>query len=128
MYNFILQVIMILSLGAVVFIATRALPRLTDVTGDKPRRANLFDRAIIRRIPLDKLDTRAHFFMEKFLRKVKLLIMKTDNYVDDRIVRLKKSKNGKTQEDIKEHIEVIVSEKEDIQSDEETSQNGEKTL
>jgi len=119
---------MILSLGAVVFIATRALPRLTDVTGDKPRRANLFDRAIIRRIPLDKLDTRAHFFMEKFLRKVKLLIMKTDNYVDDRIVRLKKSKNGKTQEDIKEHIEVIVSEKEDIQSDEETSQNGEKTL
>jgi hypothetical protein len=109
MYNFTLQIITIVSLGIIVYLLTRALPRVPEkerVTQSSV--GNFLNRKIGRHIPLEKLDARAHSLIEKILRKFKVLVMKTDNFVDDRIDQLKKTKKGNGDEkNIREHVELI---------------------
>jgi hypothetical protein len=130
MYNFTLQIIILVSLTVVVLVSARALPRLTEEEKRaESRRANFFDRAIVSKLPLDKFDRQAHTFLEKFLRRLKVLVMKTDNFVDDRINRVKKTKNEKTNGSVLgESTEKIGEEKENSQVIEATSQEEEKSL
>jgi len=130
MYNFTLQVITIVSLGIIVYLLTRALPRVPEKERvSQSSVGDFFDRKIGRHIPLEKLDARAHSLIEKILRKIKVLVMKTDNFVDDRIDQLKKTKKSSGEEkNIREHVELIAGIKSEESISEDASQGQENQL
>ena len=87
MYDFLLQTIFFVSLGLVVYILARAVPRVSD-TGEAMHTPGRFDRLLMK-LPLHKIDERLNVFFEKTLRTMKVWIMKSGNVVDERISRLK---------------------------------------
>ena len=130
MYNFVLQTVMFVSLGIVVLLVARALPRVPDRgTPQQTRMHSFFDRMISKRIPLDKLDSFAQSFSEKVLRKTKVIVMKTDNFVDDHLDRVKRVKErSRDGESIKEHVDKITESKNENGAPDASLQNDETSL
>lgn len=91
MYNFVLQIIVFGSLGLIIYLLVRAMPRVIDAPAPS-RPANFFDK-LMGKIPVAKIDQNINSFFAKFLRKLKVIIMKIDNFVNDRLGKLTK-KNG----------------------------------
>jgi len=85
---FIIQIILTLSFGVVIVVASRALPRLPE-ENKEARRNGSWTLAIEKRLPLQKIDAAMHSVLEKVLRKAKLFIMKADNSVNKQISKLK---------------------------------------
>lgn len=92
MYDFFLQIAFFSSLGVMVFLFARAVPRVSD-TGELPHPPGAFDR-LLRSLPLSEIDERLNTFFEKLLRKMKVLVMKVDNQINRGINKVKKP-NGK---------------------------------
>jgi len=93
---FLVQIVLIISLGAIIVIASRALPRLPEENRE-PRRNGSWTLVIEKKLPLERIDAAMHSILEKALRKAKLFIMKADNSVNIQLGRLKKTtpaKNG----------------------------------
>ena len=93
MYEFLLQIILIAGLGAMVYILARALPRVPEVDGapSAPLPARL--ERWVKKLPLAEIDAAILSFLEKVLRKVRVVIMKIENAVNSGISRLRKG-NG----------------------------------
>ncbi len=98
MYNFILQIITMLSLGVMIYLIARAVPRVSE---EIPRPESKVDRWFIF-LRIEKIDSLFGNFLEKFLRRIKLIIMKLDNITSDHLDKIKKSKinnNGNKSEE-----------------------------
>jgi len=95
MYDFILQIIVMLSLGAVIYLMARAVPRVTEMEA-AVREPNYFDR-LLKKIPLEKIDAFLSAFFEKFLRKSKVFILKADNSLTKHLHNLKPDNTIKTE-------------------------------
>lgn len=94
MYNFILQIAIMVSLGVVIYLMARVVPRMGDEIS-KP--AVKFDHWVDS-IKLEKIDVFLSTFLEKFLRKIKLFLMKLDNVTNGYLDKIKKAKpNGNSQ-------------------------------
>jgi len=87
MYNFVLQLIVFTSLGIVVYLMARALPRVSD--SETTRGPNWIDR-LMKRVPTQEIDRGINVFLVKFLRKLKLVILKIDNFISHRLGKLSK--------------------------------------
>ena len=93
-YNLILQIIVFASLGTVVVILGRALPRIEDESAVSQSRRGYLER-ISKKIPFERLDEAINIFFHKVLRKVKIVIMKADNVVSEKLHNFgKKGKSG----------------------------------
>ncbi|MEK7641021.1 MAG: hypothetical protein AAB389_03430 [Patescibacteria group bacterium] len=86
--NFLLQIIVFSSLGLVIYLIARAVPRMPENI-EPPRRANFFDR-LMSKIPMSKIDDRLNSFLAKFLRRSRVVTMKMDNFINDRLGKLSK--------------------------------------
>ena len=99
MYNFILQIVIVLSLGVIIYLIARTIPRTTnesEASGlPNQKQTGGFDK-LISKIPLAKIDAAIDSFLLKFLRKIKVLIMKVDNLLNIYLNKLKK--NGQSKE------------------------------
>ncbi|MCL4406156.1 MAG: hypothetical protein M1471_01315 [Patescibacteria group bacterium] len=93
-YNFLLQIVMMAALAAVVYIASRVIPRIDDEIAAPALPNSLWWERAIKKIPLDKIDGTFNRFVEKTLRKLKIVIMKADNAVTGKLKGFK-SENGK---------------------------------
>lgn len=105
MYNFILQTIIMASLGAMVYLIARAAPRVGDseeIFG-KFSYAGRLDR-LIAKIPFDKIDAVLSIFVEKFLRKLKLFLLKWDNLLSEHIKKIKKTNSNDFQKEEKPNL------------------------
>lgn len=102
MYNFILQIILILSLGTMIYLIARTAPRISDdIIKQSKNKTNKFDRLIFF-LRLEKLDLIFHDFLEKTLRKLKLFLMKLDNIAGNYLNKVKNYKsnsNGKNKKE-----------------------------
>ncbi|MBI2514912.1 hypothetical protein HYV91_01835 [Candidatus Wolfebacteria bacterium] len=87
MYNFILQFSLMVSLGVMIYLMARALPRVGDeiVQSEQSKIDQWFSA-----LPLDKIDSAFGNFAEKFLRRFRLILMKLDNLVGGYLHRVKK--------------------------------------
>ena len=88
MYNFILQTAIFTSLAALIYLAAATLPRLTD----KPEEAKPV-RSLsgwLSFLPLEKMDNKLNALLERFLRRVKLVVMKLDNFLSRQLGKFKK--------------------------------------
>ncbi len=88
MYDFILQIILFGSLGTIVYLMARAVPRVTDA-GEPMHDSGRFDR-MLSRLPLKEIDGRLNGYLEKFLRRLKVLILRFNNSVDGKLDKLRR--------------------------------------
>jgi len=93
MYNFILQIIIMSSLGAMIYLIARAAPRVGDIEEIfKKQPLGDFEK-LIAKIPISEIDFILSAWVEKSLRKIKLILMKWDNLLSEHLNRIKKT-NG----------------------------------
>ncbi len=91
MYNFILQISLMASLGIMVYLFARGVSRVSDSIEEDAQKSK-FDK-LIDFLPLEKIDLVINEYFEKILRKIKLILMKLDNVVSNRLDKIKKT-NG----------------------------------
>lgn len=87
MYNFILQTIIMVSLGAVIYLFARAVPRVDDSAPSKQSRDYIEE--LLNKLPLEKADAFLSALFEKTLRKLKVVILKLDNLLTKHLQNLK---------------------------------------
>ncbi len=87
MYNFILQLIVMLSLGAIIYLIARAAPRVTEAESSLSKE-NYFDK-LMQKLPLEKADAFVSAYLEWFLRKLKIVILRLENIVEKHFRKLK---------------------------------------
>ncbi len=90
MTSFILQILVFVSLGLIVYLLVKAAPRVGNEP--LPKQVNPFDK-LMAKVPMAKIDENINSFLSKFLRKSKVVIMKIDNFINHRLGKLTK-KNG----------------------------------
>lgn len=99
MYNFILQIALMMSLGTMIYLIARKAPQIGDEIVGQPK--SKFDY-LFASLRLEKIDPILHNFLEKLLRKMKLFLMKLDNITNSYLEKVKKYKindNGKNGEE-----------------------------
>ncbi len=84
LYSFILETLMFVSLGAIVMIVARGLPRMEDEVTTE-RHARDFWAMVAKKVPLDRIDESFNHAFHKFLRKSKVFIMRADNIVTGKL-------------------------------------------
>ncbi|HDH31770.1 MAG TPA: hypothetical protein ENH26_03280 [Candidatus Wolfebacteria bacterium] len=97
MYNFILQISLMASLGIMIYLVARGVSRVSDTIdeGIQNNHKNVFDK-FVDLLPLEKIDLMISEYFEKILRKIKLVLMKWDNIVTNYLDKIKKTNgNGK---------------------------------
>jgi hypothetical protein len=84
MLEFILINILFISLGGILYIIAKTLPRI-DENGDQiiEKKSNL-EKFIISDLP-HKFDKNLNFYTGKFFRKLKILILRLDNYLTHKL-------------------------------------------
>lgn len=88
MIKFILQIVLFSSLGLVIYMIARAIPRVPEEIST-PKRSSWVDR-LMSKIPMAAIDEKLNSSMAKFLRKFRVVVMKTDNFINDRLGKLNK--------------------------------------
>ena len=96
MFIFTLQIILLLSLGLMVYIVARKIPVISDNVDEIESHNSVSSKieSLINSIPLDKIDFVLSQFLEKTLRKTKLLLMKLDNYLNHHLEKFKNVKQA----------------------------------
>ena len=87
LFKFILQMLIMLSLGAIVYLMARALPRISETDTSAPA-GPIVPHWFMTYI--EKFDEWLLFVLEKILRKFRLLILKVDNVITQKLHRFKK--------------------------------------
>jgi hypothetical protein len=94
LYSFILETVIFAGIGALILILARALPRIEDETISSFGRKSKIVRAF-KKIPLDKIDDSVNLVFHKILRKIKIIIMRADNVVTEKINNVRSDSNKK---------------------------------
>ncbi|MDO8467314.1 MAG: hypothetical protein Q7S83_04215 [bacterium] len=92
----VLQIIVFSSLGLVIYMIARAIPRVPEEVSTH-RRSSWVDR-LMSKIPMSAIDDRLNSFIAKFLRKFRVIMMKIDNFINDRLGKLSKKTKEPTEE------------------------------
>ena len=90
MTEFILELILFLSLGTAIYTLARAVPRLEEGSLASPK----FVRAWLHNLPVHKFDAALSAFLEKYLRRVRVLILRIDNGLTSFMSRLRANSGG----------------------------------
>lgn len=83
MSDFILQTVLFLSLGAMVFLIGRAVPRLGEEA--EPKKISRF----FSNLPIHKFDAALAGMLEKNLRKTRVVLLRVDNGVSGFLQKIK---------------------------------------
>ena len=95
MFQFVVTNILMVSLGIVLYLVARALPRVDESI---PTHGPL-GRWVTSEIP-ERVDLALNSFLGKFLRRMKLFLLKIDNILTERIKKIKtENGNGKAKID-----------------------------
>lgn len=77
-----------------IYLIARAAPRVSDeAIGEIIKHSTKFDK-LFSFLQLEKIDPILHNFLEKLLRKIKLVLMKFDNIANNYLDKVKKYKLG----------------------------------
>ena len=74
MYELILQLVLMLSLAVIVYLMAVAVPRVEDVETAKNKNGSAS-------LPLERIDSYLNSLKDKLLRRLKVLVMKADNFI-----------------------------------------------
>ncbi len=92
MLQFIITNVLMVSVGALLYLVIRTLPRIEpDPAGEKPK--GFFEQLIVSKIP-ERVDGVFNSFAFKFLRRLKVILLKIDNVVGHQIKKVKPEASG----------------------------------
>ncbi|OGM94181.1 hypothetical protein A2524_00695 [Candidatus Wolfebacteria bacterium RIFOXYD12_FULL_48_21] len=96
MYHFVLQILIMISLGVLVYLAARKIPQISDTVDEDTtgQSKGVWYRIelLLGRLPLDRFDLAVSQFLEKNVRKMKLILARLDNYLTHHLEQFKKVK------------------------------------
>ena len=110
MYNFILQICLMVGLGGIVYLIARGIPRIDDTLREEPK--NKIDHKIdhwFSKIPIEKFDVALSNFLEKFLRRTRIGLLRMDNFLVKHLNKVKTT--NQTNNKKPDLISALVSEK-----------------
>lgn len=93
MTEILLQSFIVIGLGIMIYLVARALPRIDDNDLEAPARRAGDNRLTLY---LEKIDVWLKSFLEKFLRRLRLVIFKVDNALSERLKKLKGTPSKET--------------------------------
>jgi len=94
MFEFVLVNVLMVSLGTLLYLIARSLPRLgEDPSAHKP---GILDRWAHSEIP-ERVDAALNAFLEKLLRRLKVVLLKVDNTLAEHLKKVKPSNGGEKQ-------------------------------
>jgi hypothetical protein len=96
--EFIFTIILMICLGMVLYLTVQALPRIEEAPTD---RKGFFERWAHSEMP-EKIDTAFNNFLLKFLRKIKVMILKLDNTLARHLQKIKPEEDKRPNIDFKE--------------------------
>ncbi|MCP6719707.1 MAG: hypothetical protein KJI72_00035 [Patescibacteria group bacterium] len=85
MFKFIIEMLIMVSLGTILYLLARTMPRVDDRETDIPSLKTHWIMGY-----LEKADQRLKFYWEKTLRRSGIVILKLDNAINKKLSRLKK--------------------------------------
>lgn len=100
---------MVVSLGFVVYLFGRVVPRVSDKDVEKAKEQSLFHWLVGY---LEQVDSWLLWLFEKFLRRLRVIIMKLDNVVTKKLGRFKKEAERQTGFPVETKKEEVDEEKE----------------
>ncbi len=86
MFQFILTNILLLSVGTILYVTVRTLPRIEDEGSIEKK--GILERWIASEVP-EKIDTALNGFVFKLLRRLKIVLLKADNSVSAHLKKIK---------------------------------------
>lgn len=89
---FIFTSVLMISLSAILYLMVRALPRIAEEPPTEKQ--GLLDRWARSQFP-EKVDAVLNGFLLKFLRKLRVLVLKIDNALSRHLQKVKPEDNGK---------------------------------
>ena len=93
MYDFILQIVAVFSGAVVIYVLSRALPRVAESVNEIETPFLIRVDKWFKKLPLKKIDELFLVFLEKFLRKIRVLNLKVENAVNSGIDKLRHGQN-----------------------------------
>jgi hypothetical protein len=100
MLQFILTSILMIAMGTVLYLLVRAMPRIGEQ--ESSIKSGIVARWMASEIP-EKIDYALNNFLLKFLRKLKVSILKFDNVVTKKLHNIKsENENGKPKIDFRD--------------------------
>ena len=93
MFQFILTNILMVSAGVVIYVMVRTLPRIESQP--QLEKKNILERWIASEIP-ERIDRSLNGFLVKFLRKLKVWLLKMDNFISGHLQKIKPGSDGGT--------------------------------
>jgi hypothetical protein len=96
--EFIFTTILMICLGTVLYLTVQALPRIEEVPSDEK---GFLDRWANSEMP-EKIDAAFNNFLLKFLRKIKVLVLKLDNTLAKHLQKIKPEEDKRPNIDFKE--------------------------
>lgn len=103
MLTFVITNIFLLALGGMLFLMTRALPRVEEP--DLAVRRGPLERWITSGAP-ERIDAAMKSFLSKFLRRSKILVLRVDNILTTKLQNMQK------EEKVKPQFDQLISERE----------------
>ena len=79
------------SLGTMLYLVARSLPRVGEEVSDKK---SFLDRLSSSEIP-ERIDTTFNVFLLKYLRKLKVVLLKVDNFITEKLKKISSDENLK---------------------------------
>jgi vacuolar-type H+-ATPase subunit I/STV1 len=114
MFNLIPQIILFLAVGAIVALIAKNISKVkkfSNQTEEIPAALKIpRENKFFKKIPLEKLNDEFNRLLEKFIRKVRIIMMRTDTRLQRRLESLKDSNKPKTLFKVEEKNEENISE------------------
>lgn len=100
MWDFLLTYAAVISLGIILVIIVRSWPKINAVPGEE-KKSGIFERVLLSDIP-QKADLILMRFTEKMCRKLKVAVLRTDNYLTAKLKNMSERSNEKPKINFKE--------------------------
>lgn len=90
MLDFFPQIIFLVVLGLIIFLISRKIPQAASQLEEENF---FFQKSFLDKLPLEKIDQSLSIFLEKFLRRLRIFLLKLDAYFQKKIDSLKSQKS-----------------------------------
>ncbi len=91
MIQFVLTNFLFISIGGIIYIIIKTLPKIED--NESQEKIGVLDKFIISDLP-HQIDKSFNFYLGKILRKTKVLVLKLDNYLGEKLKNFNSGENG----------------------------------
>ncbi|MEK7479058.1 MAG: hypothetical protein AAB634_00775 [Patescibacteria group bacterium] len=96
MLSFILQILIMLSLGTMLYVIAKTLPRIDDTA---PKELVFTEHWVLRKI--ERVDKKIKTSSEKFLRRLGVFLLKWENKVNKKVTRLREESAKETTKEVR---------------------------